>query len=217
MTRLEAFQMQYEDIYLYLFIVITIYLGIFTCHLIIKAVKTEEEGRNYLYGIALFSGFYMISRIFLNIDLWLWGQTNTLDPLYQWGSFFALLGFFAFMFAVEKYVYQRLKFIPSIFILASAALVLIFPRYDSINLITYWALIASAFALLIPFLYLKVGLNSMGEVRSKSLFLAFAIIVFVIGKGLNFAIFINALPILRIIVPSIMLCGLILFHIGIVR
>jgi len=209
--------MQYEDIYLYLFIVITAYLGLFTCHLIIKAAKAEGEGRNYFSGIALFSGFYMISRIFLNIDLWLYGATNYNDPLYQWGSFFALLGFFAFMFAVEKYVYQRLKFIPSIFILISAALVLIFPKYNTINMISYWALIASAFALLIPFLYLNVGLKSTGEVRSKSLFLAFAIIIFVIGKGLNFAIFINALPLLRIIVPTIMLCGLILFHIGLVR
>ena len=146
--------MQYEDIYLYLFIVITIYLGIFTCHLIIKATKGEAEGRNYLYGIALFSGFYMISRIFLNIDLWLYRATNYDDPLYQWGSFFALLGFFAFMFAVEKYVYPRLKFIPSFFILISAALVLIFPKYNTTNMISYWALFASAFALLIPFLYL---------------------------------------------------------------
>jgi hypothetical protein len=206
--------MQFEDVYLYLFIVITIYLGILTTHLLIKAIR-NEEGRNYYLSIAFFGGFYMVSRILLNIELVYDSYT-----LYQYGTFFAIFGLFGFMFAVERYVFQKLKYIPTILILISALLVLIYPFHgspESLNLITYYGLVASVSAIFIPFLYLYVGLKSSGPVRSRSLFLAFAIAVFFIGKGLNFTSLLAAFPILRIIVPITMLCGLLLFHIGIMR
>ncbi len=207
--------MQYEPIYLWFFIIITIYLGIAAIHLIIKAIKSKESGRNYYLSMAFFAGFYCIARILLDIELAYYA--GDYYPLYQWGSFFAVFGLFGFMFAVERYVYPKLKYIPSILILLAAALILIFPTYDETNLITYWALLSSICGILIPFLYLNVGLRSTGEVRNKSLFLAFAIIIFFVGKGLNFYFLLDMFAILRIIVPIMMLCGLILFHIGLIR
>ncbi len=121
------------------------------------------------------------------------------------------------MVVVERYVYQKLKFIPSILIIICATLVLVFPSYNALNLITYWGIAAAAFGLLIPFLYLYIGLKSQEKMRSDSLFFAFAIAIFFLGKGMNVYSLLDLVPTLRIIVPVIMLCGLILIHFGIIQ
>ncbi len=205
--------MQYEDIYFNLFIVITIYLGVLTIHLIIKAIKAESERKFYYVSIAFFTGFYMLCRIILDINIASEGDPYSF--LYQIATFFAMLGLFGLMVAVEKYIYQRLKFVPTICILIFTCLILIFPTYNGTNLITYWATIGSLFAILIPLLYFHVGFKSTGEVRKKSLYMAVSLLVFLVGKGMNFNFLLDLFPILRIIVPILMIGGLILLHIGI--
>jgi hypothetical protein len=205
--------MQYEDIYFDLFIAITVYLGILTVHLIIKAIKAESERKFYYVGIAFFTGFYMICRIILEINIASEGDPYSF--LYQIATFFAMLGLLGLMLAVEKYIYSRLKFIPSICIAIFTSLILILPTYNGTNLITYWATGGSLFAILIPLLYFHVGFKSTGEVRRKSLYMAVSLLVFIVGKGMNFVFLLELFPVLRIIVPILMIVGLILLHIGI--
>ncbi|MHA1649831.1 MAG: hypothetical protein ACTSYB_06540 [Candidatus Helarchaeota archaeon] len=204
--------MQLSEISLYLFIFLTVYLGILTIDILYKAFKSESEKRVYLYGIAFFTILYMLCRILLIINTV--GEYDPHSSFYIWASFFAALGVFGLMFAVEKYIYQKFKFIPSICVLIFSLMILIFPAYEETNLVTYWVILATSFAFLIPILYLKVGLRASGEVRKKSLYSAFGILTFLLGNGMNTGVLTEIIPIFLIFAPITMFIGLFLFRLG---
>lgn len=207
--------MEYQDLNFYLLIVFAVYLGILTIHLIIKALNSEKGRRNYYLSIAMFSGFYLVCRIMLTINYMLGYSPYSI--IYRWATFFVLIGMFGFMYAVEKFIYNKLKFIPSVCILIFAALVLIIPEYKRTNLVTYWSFIGGAFGILIPFLYLYVGSKSAGDVRKTSYILAIGTIIFVIGKSLNTVMLQEIILILYVIAPILMILGLIIFHYGLMK
>lgn len=195
-----------------IFIILTIYLGFLTAFFVIKAIKAESERRFYFFSVAFFSFFYMICRLLLLINSFISGEAYS--TLYILGSFFAVLGVAGLMFAVEKYVYQKLKFIPTIIVIIFAVLIMVIPQINGVNYVTYWVAIGTICAIIIPILYLKVGFKSSGEIRKNSLFVAFGIIIFLMGNGMNTKIITDFFPILLILAPIAMLIGLLLFQIG---
>ena len=206
--------MQYEEIYLYLFIILTIYLGVITAHCIFIAFKRKPEQKYYYIGISLFTGFYMVARILLNYNLAIKG-----DPyyvLYQIASFLSMLGLLGLMIVVEKYIYQKLKYIPSLCILIFTALILIYPRSNGTNLITFWAIGGAIFAIIIPLLYLHVSFNSIGELRTKIFYIIVSLVIFLVGKGMNIDFLLDIFLIFLIMARSFIIYGLILLDVGII-
>ncbi|MHA1264174.1 MAG: hypothetical protein ACTSRS_02975 [Candidatus Helarchaeota archaeon] len=213
--------MQYEDGSIIIFIVLSVYLCFLTIYLIIKAHKTGDERKYYFLSIAFFSFFYLLCRILLIYNNFTVGASY--NAIYIWGSFFAVIGVAGLMIAVEKYVYTKFKYLPTSFVIIFASLILLWPQaeglllwppYEGTNLVTYWVAIGTLFALLIPILYLKVGLRSSGEIRKNSFFIAFGIIIFLIGNAMNTKLITDIFPILLLLAPTTMLIGLVLFTIG---
>jgi hypothetical protein len=122
------------------------------------------------------------------------------------------------MFSVEKFIYPKLKFIPTIGILFFAALTLIFPRLsDGTNLVSYYTLAGGAFGLLVPLLYLYVGFKSAGALKKNSFIIAIGSILFIVGKVLNWGTLQESMAIFYLIAPVLLIVGLIIFHYGIMK
>ena len=201
----------YQQISVILFCVLSIYLGFLTIHLVSKAKKAEEERKYYFLSIAFFSTLYMVCRILMVIDAI--DEYPQLSPLYIYGSFFAVLGVVGLMFAVERYVYQKLKYLPTICVFIFSLLIILIPG-DATSLVTYWVIIGTAFAILIPILYLKVGFNSTGEIRKNSYYVAIGILIFLVGNGINAGDLTSAIEIFFILAPIAMMIGLVMLQIG---
>ena len=201
----------YQQISVILFCVLSVYLGFLTIHLVSKAKKAEEERKFYFLSIAFFSALYMVCRILMVIDAI--DEYPKLSPLYIYGSFFAVLGVVGLMFAVERYVYQKLKYLPTICIFIFSLLIILIPG-DATSLVTYWVIIGTAFAILIPILYLKVGFNSTGEIRKNSYSIAIGILIFLVGNGINAGDLTTAIEIFFILAPIAMMIGLVMLQIG---
>jgi len=202
----------YQQISVIIFCVLSIYLGFLTIHLVSKAKKAEEERKYYFLSIAFFSALYMVCRILMVIDAI--DEYPPLSPLYIYGSFFAVLGVVGLMFAVERYVYQKLKFLPTICIFIFSLLIILIPGDLTTKLVTYWVIIGTAFAILIPILYLKVGFNSTGEIRKNSYYIAIGILIFLVGNGINAGVLTSAIEIFFILAPIAMMIGLVMLQIG---
>ena len=202
----------YQQISVYLFCIFSCYLVILTFFLIYRAKRAEQERKYYFISIAFFTCLYTLCRVLLIIDLIL--QIPPLSPFYIYGSFCAILGVAGLMIAVEKFVYHKFKYIPSIGVLIFAALVVLVPGTSDTKLVTYWVSMGTFFAILIPILYLKVGLKSVGEIRKNSFYIAFGILVFLIGNAMNMGLLTALYEIFFILAPITMLIGLILFQMG---
>ena len=204
-----------EAMNMVLMIIFGIYLGIITLHLIIKASKSEDRRKNFYFSIAVFSGAYFICRIMLTIN-YLIGWDRYSD-LYVWATFFVLIGFAGLMFSVEKFIYTKLKFIPTIGILFFAVLTVIYPRTDGTNLVSYYTLAGGAFGLLVPLLYLYVGFKSAGALKKSSFIIAIGSLIFIAGKVLNWGTLQESINLLYLVAPLLLIIGLMIFHYGIMK
>jgi hypothetical protein len=196
-------------------IIFGIYLGILTLHLIIKARSAEDRRKNFYLSVAVFSGAYFICRIMLTINYFL--SWDKYSDLYVWATFSVLVGFAGLMYSVEKFIYPKLKFIPTIGILVFAALTVIYPRTDGTNLVSYYTLAGGAFGLLVPLLYLYVGVKSAGALKKNSFIIAIGSLVFIAGKVLNWGTLQESINILYLVAPLLLIIGIIIFHYGIMK
>ncbi len=119
------------------------------------------------------------------------------------------------MFVVEKYVIeQKLHFIPTIIILIFTALMIFLPRINGNNMVTAYTTISSAMAVIIPLLYIKVGIKVSGRSRIKSFILEIAIMVILLGNVFNMGLLKDIYPIFKILSPLTILIGFLIFHFG---
>jgi len=209
-----------ESLELTLIIIVIIYIGIFFVNLLWFSKQLEKQTKNYYYGISFFLLMFMITRIFFLINDIIYYQT--LDPdakqgfYYVLGSFTAAIAAFGIMFVVERYIYKKLHYIPSVIILISASLMIILPKINGINMVTIYTLITSGMAALIPILYIIVGLKVSGTPRTKSFILAIGILIFFLSNLFNMGALKEAFPVFIIISPLTLLLGLGIFHYGLV-
>lgn len=202
----------------FLLVIVFIYLGVFSTHILWKTKRLESQLKKYYYGIAFFVAMFLICRIlFLTNDL-VYYQTGDVSQkqgiYYIIGSFFATIATFGIMFVVEKYVYHKLHYVPSAIILSMAAMILILPKWNGTNLVTIYTTVSSALAAILPLLYLIVGLQVAGKPRTKSFILATALVIFFLANLLNTGTLKDIFPIFKILSPITILIGLGLFHYG---
>jgi len=137
-------------------------------------------------------------------------------PPYIIGNFFASMATFGIMFAVEKYVYKKLHFVPSLIIFISAILILVLPSVDGVSLINIYSIIAAVMGAIIPILYLIVGFQVSGETRRKSFILAVGLLIFMISLLMYIETVQEMAPIFEILSPILAIVGMAVFHYGFV-
>ncbi len=201
-----------------LVILVIVYLAIFTIHVLYKCTKIEPQLKFYHYGLAFFALMFMLARIFFLLNDLVYESTlNLADKqgiYYLLGSISSGFAVFGIMYVVEKYVYKKLHFIPTIVVLISTVMMIILPRFNDINMVTYYSTISSLMAIIIPLLYIIVGYQVSGQTRKKSFILAIAIIVLFLGNFFNSGFLKDALSIFKIVSPITILVGFIIFHYG---
>lgn len=195
------------------------YMGLFFVHLMISTKKLDARMRNYYYGVMFFLVTFIACRIifFINdtVITDLYGEdTPTYDTLYILGNFFANIASFGVLVVVEKYVYTKLKFVPSIIILIASIMTLVLPKVGDIWLTNYYSIVAAAMGVLIPFLYVTVALKITGKTRKKSLLLALGLIIFIFSVLTYIETLQEMVPILEYISPILLIIGLGIFHYG---
>jgi len=201
-----------------LIICVIVYLGIFSLHIIWKCTKIEPQLKRYHYGLAFFAIMFMLARIFFLINDLVYETTlNLADKqglYYVLGSISSGFAVFGIMVVVEKYVYKKLHFIPSLIVLISTVLTIILPSINGENMITIYSTVSSGMAIIIPILYIIVGYQVSGHTRKKSLILATAIIILFLGNLFNMGLLKDAFPIFKLISPLTILLGFVIFHYG---
>ena len=175
--------------------------------------------RNYHYGVMFFLVTFIACRIIFLINdtviTDLYGEdTPPYDALYIWGNFFANIAAFGVLVVVEKYVYTKLKFIPSIIILIASIMTLILPKWGEIWLTNVYSIVAAVMGALIPFLYIAVALKVTGKTRKKSFLLALGLIIFIFSVMTYIEALQDVMPILEYISPILLIIGLGVFHYG---
>ena len=207
-----------DPLELILIILVIAYLGIFTIHILYKCTKLEPQLKYYHYGLAFFALMFMLARIFFLInDLVYEASLNPSDKqgiFYLLGSISSGLAVLGIMFVVEKYVYKKLHFIPSIIVLISIILMILLPTINNTNMVTIYTGFGVGISVIIPILYLIVGYQVSGHTRKKSFILAFAIIILLFGNIFNMGLLKDAFPIFKILSPITILIGFITFHYG---
>ena len=201
-----------------LILVVILYLAVFTFHILYKCTSLEPQLKYYHYGLAFFALMFMLARIFFLLnDLF---YEATLDPTQKQGMFYlsgsicsglAVLGI---MYVVERYVYKKLHYIPTLVVLISTGLMAVLPKINETNVVTIYSTISSLMAIIIPLLYIIVGYQVSGQTRKKSFILAFAIIILFLGNLFNTGFLKDAFPLLKIISPITILIGFVIFHYG---
>ena len=207
-----------EPLEFILIVLVIIYLGVFTIHILYKCTKLEKQLKYYHYSLAFFGLMFMLTRFFFLInDLVYEASLNPLDKQGLWyilGSITGSFGVLGIMYAVEKYVYKKLHFIPSIIVLVFTVLMIILPRIDGTNMITIYTTIGGVMAIIVPILYLFVGFKVSGHTRKKSFILAIAIFIILLGNVFNMGLLKDIYPFFIILSPIIILIGFFIFHYG---
>ncbi len=205
------------DIYLILLLTIAlVYMALFVVHLIIKTLKVEPIMRNYYVGVALFVIIFMAARIIFLVNDVVYLNSDdllTYNILYLLGNFLAILATLMIMLVVEKNVYKKLHYVPSIIILICAIMIPIFPGPENAYVIFY-AIISALMAALIPFLYIAVGLKVTGEPRTRSFILGTGLIIFIVAVLFYSDMMQEAIPALSYVSPIMMMGGIGLYHYG---
>lgn len=198
-----------------LLVIALVYTSFFLCHLLWKISKAESIMKNYYIGIAFFTACFLSARIiFLINDLIFMNElehVQTYNTLYIMGNFLATIAVFGIMFAVEKYIYKKLKFIPSIIVVISSVLV-IFPGMLNTDLIIYFTIGGSIIGVVIPFLYIYVGINASGEMKTRSFLIAIGLIIFMLSVLFYADVLQASVPIFMYLSPLMLILGLGTFH-----
>ncbi|MFX0098663.1 MAG: hypothetical protein ACFFCS_03710 [Candidatus Hodarchaeota archaeon] len=176
--------------------------------------------KQFNYGIAFFSLFFMMCRISFLINDLIFEQTG--DPafkqgfFYYLGSIFASIAQFGIIYIVEKHVYRKLHYIPTIITFFTIPLTIFLPRIGNANMITYYTITASLMNVLIPFLYLIVGLQARGRYRKRCFTISVSICLLLVGNLFNAGFIKETIHSFRYISPVVILAGIIFFHYGLI-
>lgn len=185
-----------------------VYLGIFFVHLLKKTQRIESQIRYYHYGILGFFITYICSQfLFILLNIFFEESNPTYDLIYIIGNFISEMGLLTLMFVVEKYIYSKFRFIPTILILILAILEIILHEY--VFVFTLLLLLVSS---LIPIIYFRVAFQTIGSARIRSLLLGLGLIIFMLGIILNTYFIWEILIYFAVIAPFIEFTGVGIFH-----
>ena len=211
-------------------IIMAIYLGV-------RLHKTKKEENRvaplFMVSIMLVMILWTISRIFFAIfDFFLTKFDTTTYALFpnvwfwKFGALFASIGVIIVLWIVDKKILgNKFKGIFAIIMLVSTVAETLYPvtTFADFQVASTIGLIGSLFALLIPILFIYIGIKTPG-LRKTAFLLAFGIIIYTLGGGLVSAAIINIFltagltqTMVYLISTSMKIMGLLMVTIGATR
>ncbi len=176
----------------------------------------ERPQREYYLGIAIFILIHILARVFYFI----FDFVNNQEIFWELGALVGIGSVIFMLYAIERNVYTRTKFLITIITIINLVLLLIFallittPLAKTIIQTINTALVG----LFIPLIYIYVAYKSSGVYRRNSLLIAIGIIIFLAGQTAHSrGFYIPENPIYYIISPTLMLIGGIIFLYGLLR
>ncbi|HUX99129.1 MAG TPA: hypothetical protein VMV49_06210 [Candidatus Deferrimicrobium sp.] len=171
----------------------------------------ERPQREYYIGMAIFIFVHLVARIFyfyydfIDINEFYWDL----------GAIIGLLGIVFVLYAIERNIFTRSKFLFTITTLIFILMLIILPPYIKPYLQT---IIVSIIGIFLPLIYVYVGIKSHGNIRKNSLLIAVGILIFLIGQTAHSATFFTtAVFIYFIISPICIIIGGFIFFYGLIR
>ncbi len=173
--------------------------------------------REYFLGIAIFIIVHLIARIF-----YFYYDFIYIEDIFFWhlGAVVGVAGIIFLLYAIERNIYTRTKFLFTILaiiyiILLLTVLNLGWGENVENTLQTIFIAIIGPF---IPLIYIYVAYKSSGEIRRNSLLIAFGIVIFIAGQTAHGRTFFAIThPVYLIVSPILMLIGGILFLSGLIK
>jgi hypothetical protein len=171
----------------------------------------ERSQREYYIAMAIFIFVHLVARIFY----FYYDFIDINDLFWDLGATIGLLGILFVLYAIERNIFTRSKFIFTITTLIFIILLNVLPDYIKPYLQT---IIVSMIGIFLPLIYVYVGIKSHGNIRKNSLLIAVGILIFLIGQTAHSATFFStAVFIYFIASPVCMIVGGFIFFYGLIR
>ncbi|MBD3351828.1 MAG: hypothetical protein GF364_10115 [Candidatus Lokiarchaeota archaeon] len=179
-------------------------LVICSCQILLRTRQISTDLRYYYYGIAFYFIMFVVSQSLFLINEYLFvEEESTYELIYILGNFLGNVGIAILMFVVERKVYNKLRYIPTIIIAVATVLMLILYQ-----IMIVFIIIDLVAATLIPIIYIRVAFQTTGDTRVKGILHGIGLIVFMIGILLN-TYFIGPI---YIVAPLLELSGVLIFQ-----
>ena len=216
--------MQINEISMALWIIFFVFSGIFGILLTRKAFKPEFERpqREYYLGIAIFIFIHIVARI----SYYYYDFIDAQELYWELGALIGIGSVIFLIYAIERHIYTRSKFIITIIATINLTVLLIItivnfmnPGFISPDIKLIIQIINTAvIGLFIPLIYLYVAIKSSSTYRRNSLLIAIGIIIFLGGRTAhNRGFFIPDNILYFILSPTLMLIGGVIFLYGLLK
>lgn len=172
----------------------------------------ERPQREYYVGLAIFIIVHLVARIFYYFHDFI-----HVGDLFFWeiGALIGIAGVIFLIYAIERNIYTRSKFIITIIVIINLILLIVLPpELKDIARIFNTALVG----IFIPLIYVYVAYKSTGIYRRNSLLNAIGILIFLGGQAARSQpLFTTDNIIFFIVSPILMLVGGTLFLYGLIK
>jgi hypothetical protein len=176
----------------------------FVCIIFLRTREISTDLKYYHFGIAFYFIMFIISQsMFLINEYFFMENSLNYELVYILANFIGNIGIGILMFVVERKVYNKLRYIPTIIIAVATVLMLIL--YPIMIVFIIIDLLA---ATLIPIIYIRVAFQTTGITRIKGLLHGIGLIFFMVGILCN-TYFIGPI---YIIAPLLEITGVIIFN-----
>ena len=186
-------------------------MGIYNALFIWKLPSIEEQLKYYYYGVIFFNFLWTLGQLFwLIMEQFPVGLTYNI--YYGLGNFFSYMAATVLMYVVERYVYKKLKYIPTfllaIFTIIAVGLVQFYGTFMQI----IPTIGSTVLIFIIPIIYYKVAIETEGKTRIKAMLMGTSLFIFGFGVIFNTYFFQSLLPIMEYVAPIIQLVGAGIFN-----
>jgi len=210
--------LQIDEISIGLWIIFGVFSLFFGIMLTRKALDPESgrPQREYYLGIAIFILIHILARVFY----FMYDFIERNETYWNLGALIGIGCVIFLLYAIERNIFTRTKFIITIITIINLILLTIFTLVESLETakIVVQFINTGLVGLFIPLIYLYVAYKSSGIYRKHSLLIALGIIIFLIGQTAHSkALLIEGNAIYFILSPSLMLIGGIVFLYGLIR
>jgi hypothetical protein len=167
-------------------------LGIYLSVKVRKSKKEEKGIPLFIAAVMLLMFLWAISRTFFMLFDFFFTKFVELDYpkfpnvwFWKFGSLFGAIGVVAILFIVDKKILSnKFKGIFAYIMLSSTVIMMIFPvyTYPDFVMVSTIGFIGSATSLLVPILFLYIGIKTPG-LRKTAFIFTFGILIYVVGSA----------------------------------
>ncbi|MFX1274146.1 MAG: hypothetical protein ACFFAT_03800 [Promethearchaeota archaeon] len=193
--------------YIFFFII----MGGYNVLFIWKLPTVEEQLKYYYYGIISFNFLWTLGQFF-----WLLMEQFSLglayNIFYGLGNFFSYMAATILMFSVERYVFKKLKYIPTLLLAFFTIFAVAVVQYYGTFMQIVPTIGATALIFIIPIIYYKIAAETESKTRIKAILMGSSLIIFGFGVIFNTYFFQSLIPIMEYVAPIIQLVGAGIFN-----